>query len=109
MRLSPLDPFMYIAQTGIALACFFAGRYHEASSWAEKALLENPNYYPALRTSAASNALAGRLEEARKAMVRLRKIDPALHVSDLKDLIPFRRPEDAARYAEGLRKAGLPE
>ena len=38
MRLSPLDPLMYLAQSGIAFAHFFAGRYDEASSWAEKAL-----------------------------------------------------------------------
>ena len=109
MRLSPLDPLMYVAQSGIAVAHFCTGRYDEASSWAEKALLESPNYYPALRVFAASNALAGRLEDAQKAMARLRELDPTVRVSDLRDLITRRRPEDATRYAEGLRKAGLPE
>ena len=109
MRLSPLDPLMYVAQNGIALAHFCTGRYDEASSWAEKALLESPNYYPALRVFAASNALAGRLEDAQKAMARLREMDPTVRVSDLRDLILRRRPEDVTRYAEGLRKAGLPE
>ena len=42
-------------------------------------------------------------------MARLRQLDPALRISNLKDLIPLRRPEDLARLAEGLRKAGLPE
>jgi tetratricopeptide (TPR) repeat protein len=98
-----------VAQNGIALAHFCTGRYDEASSWAEKALLESPNYYPALRVFAASNALAGRLEDAQKAMARLREMDPTVRVSDLRDLITRRRPEDATRYAEGLRKAGLPE
>ena len=109
MRLSPLDPLMYGAQCGIAFAHFFAGRYDEASLWAEKVLREEPNYYPAVRICAASSALAGRLEGAQKAMARLRQIDPTLRVSDLRDLPPLRRPEDIARYAEGLRKAGLPE
>jgi TolB-like protein/tetratricopeptide (TPR) repeat protein len=109
MRLSPLDPLVYVAKTGIALAHLFGGSYDEALSWAEKALLENSNYPPALRVFAASNALAGRLEDARKAMSRLREIDPTLRVSDLGDLIPLRRPVDVGRYAEGLRKAGLPE
>jgi TolB-like protein len=63
----------------------------------------------AIRVLAASSALAGRLREAQNAMARLRAIDPALRVSDLMDLNPRRRPEDAARYAEGLRKAGLPD
>ena len=100
MRLSPLDPLTYVAQNGIALAHFCTGRYDEASSWAEKALLESPNYYPALRVFAASNALAGRLEDAQKAMARLREMDPTVRVSDLRDLITRRRPEDATRYAE---------
>jgi adenylate cyclase len=109
MRLSPLDPMMDAAQYGIAFAHFFAGRYDEALSWAGKALRERRNYHSELRIFAASSALAGRLEDAQEAMARLREIDPALRVSDVKDLMPLRRPGDAARYAEGLRKAGLPE
>jgi hypothetical protein len=58
---------------------------------------------------AASGALAGRLEEAQKAMARLRQLEPALRISNLKEFFPFRRPEDLAKWAEGLRRAGLPE
>ena len=42
-------------------------------------------------------------------MELLRQLDPALRVSNLKDWIPLRRPEDFAKWADGLRKAGLPE
>jgi hypothetical protein len=42
-------------------------------------------------------------------MARLRRIDPALRMSNLKDWFPIRRPEHFARWAEGLRSAGLPE
>jgi adenylate cyclase len=62
-----------------------------------------------LRYLAASAAMAGRQEQALKAMARLRELDPTLRISNLKDVTPLRRPEDLARYAEGLRKAGLPE
>jgi TolB-like protein/Tfp pilus assembly protein PilF len=109
MRLSPLDPLMYAAQHGIAFAHFFVGHYDKASSWAEKALREDPDYYPAIRVCAASSALAGRLDHAQKAAARLREIDPTFRVSDLRDYTLLRRPEDVARYTEGLRKAGLPE
>jgi len=75
-----------------------------------KSLHEAPNFVPALRIAAASNALAGRLAEAQAAMASLRQIIPTLRFSNLKELLPpFRRPEDAARITEGLRKAGLPE
>ena len=93
----------------IAFAHLFAGRYDDASSWAEKALGDKPDYHPALRIAAASHALAGRLKEAQNAIARSRRLDSTPHISNLKNQIPLRRPEDLARYAEGLRKAGLPE
>jgi tetratricopeptide (TPR) repeat protein len=109
MRLSPLDSETYGFQGSTAFAHFFCGRYDEASVWAEKAIRENPNFLPVCGIAAASNAFAGRLEAAELAMVRLRQIDPALRVSNLKSQFPLRRAEDLAKFAEGLRKAGLPE
>ena len=110
MRLSPYDPFMFTMQGVTAFAHFFAGRYDEASSWAEKAFWERPNILATLRVAAVSNALAGRLEEAQKAVARALELDPDMRLSNLKDRIgTFRRPEDYAKYADALRKAGLPE
>jgi hypothetical protein len=57
---------------------------------------------------AASSALAGRLDEAQKAIARLCELNPSFRLSDLKDLTAFRRTEDLARLEDGLRKAGLP-
>jgi len=69
-----------------------------------------PNQLSVLRVAAASNALAGRLEKAQKLMARVRQLDAALRISNLADvMMPLRRPEDLARYEQGLRKAGLPE
>ena len=109
MRLSPRDPILFRMQGAIASAHYFAGRYDEASSWAEKALREKPNIQQALRVAAASHALAGRPEEARKAIARIRQLDPDLCISNLLDRLPALRPEDLSRYVEGLRKAGVPE
>jgi hypothetical protein len=56
------------------------------------------------------NAMAGRPEQAHKAVARLRQLNPALRVSSLKDVLgPYRHAEDLSRYEEGLRQAGLPE
>ena len=110
MRLSPLDPRMSGMRAGTAAAHFFLGRYDEAASWAAMALQDNPDYQPGLRIAAASNAMAGRPEQAHKAVARLRQLNPALRVSTLKDVLgPYRRAEDLSRYEEGLRRAGLPE
>ena len=109
IRLSPLDPQTFRAQGGIAFAHFLAGRYHDAITWAEAALRQRPNYLAAIRELAAASALVGRLPEARKAMAHLREIDPAMRVSNVKDWVPFRRPDDLKRLQDGLRTAGLPE
>jgi tetratricopeptide (TPR) repeat protein len=109
MRLSPLDPDMYLAKIGVAMVHFCAGRYDEAVSWAETALRENANFHTPLRILAASSALSGRLEHAQNAMARLREIDPGLHVSNLREVLQVYPPTVMARYVDSLRKAGLPE
>jgi adenylate cyclase len=110
MRLSPLDPSMTGMRNGTAHAQFFLGCCDEAASWAAMALQDNPDFQGGLRIEAASNAMAGRPEQAHKAVARLRQLNPTLRVSTLKDLVgPYRRAEDVSRYEEGLRQAGLPE
>jgi hypothetical protein len=96
-------------QAGTGFAHFLAGRYDEATCWADKALWAQTNYVTPIRIAAASSALAGRLAEARKAMARLRELDPAMRVVNVKEWAPLRRPDDLARLEDGLRKAGLPE
>ena len=110
MRLSPIDPFTCFMQDGMAHAHFFAGRYDEALSWAMMALRELPHSPAALRIAAASCALAGRGEEAKKLAGRLLEIDPALRVSSLQNVLgPYRHREHPEKYANALRKAGVPE
>jgi TolB-like protein/tetratricopeptide (TPR) repeat protein len=109
MRFSPLDPEMFRMQAGMAMAHLFAGRFEIASSWAEKAYRELPSFLMVVGVIAASHALAGRIDDARRAMDHLRQLDPTLRISNLRDWIPIRRPEHLATFAEGLRKAGLPE
>src|SRR6266508_4202598 len=100
IRLSPLDPRVGLMQTAMAFAHFFAGRHDEASSWADRAVRDAPDFVAATYISAASHALAGRLEIAQRTMARARQFDPARRISDLKDEIPLRRPQDYARLAE---------
>jgi TolB-like protein/class 3 adenylate cyclase len=109
IRLSPVDSLMFMMQTAMAFAHFIAGRYDEAYGWAEKALQRNPFVSPATRIAVASAALLGRSGEAAKYLALLRQLDPGLVVSNLKERVNLRRPDDLARLAEGLRKAGLPE
>ena len=110
MRLSPLDPWAIGVRNGTAFSHFLLGRYDEAASWAAMSLQDNPDFQPGLRIAAASNAMAGRPEQAHKAVARLRQLNPALRISNLKEVLgPYRHAEDLSRLEEGLRQAGLPE
>ena len=109
IRLNPLDPLIPRMHTGVAAAQFLAGQYIEAAASAENALRQHPNDQILLRMAAASHALAGQITDAQKALGRVRHLNPALRLSKIAELAPCRRPEDVAKYVEGMRKAGLPE
>jgi hypothetical protein len=91
----------------MAYAHFLANCYDTASSYAEKAIRDNPTFLHSICISAAGNAFAGRLEPAQRAMARAREFSPDLRASNLGDLAPIHRAKDLALFAKGLRKAGL--
>jgi TolB-like protein len=109
MRLSPLDPLMSFMLSFTAMAHFLAGRYGEAWPLAERVCRERPNSLGVLRMAAACDVLAGRMNEASGLIARALQLDPDQRISNLKDRVGPYRPEDFAKYADALRKAGLPE
>jgi TolB-like protein len=109
MRLNPLDPEMYRMQAGMAFAHLFAGRFDVAASWAEKSVRQLPDFLIPAGIIAASHALAGRQSEAERAINHLRQLDPTLRVSNLREWLPIHRDDHLATFAEGLRRAGLPD
>ena len=109
IRMSPVDPFMFDMLNAVAMAHLLAGRFEEASSWAERSLREKPDFLASLRFAAASYALAGRTEDAQKVVRRILALDPSERISNLAEVVSIRRAADMALFSEGLRKAGLPE
>jgi TolB-like protein len=111
VRLSPLDPLLFFAQTGIAYAHFMAGRYDDGSSWARSAVLQRPNYLTAQFMLAACHAMSGRVEEARVVCARLMQARPTLRISRIIPKIEtrFRNAEDVERLSQACRIAGIPE
>lgn len=94
----------------MAHAFFYQGRHEEAVVWAEQMLQHNPDSHPGLRIGAASAAFADNREVAHRLTARLRVIDPAIRVSRLREYLgPYQRLDFVEKYAEGLRRAGLPE
>ena len=109
VRLSPVDPQRPGMLAAIAVAHFAAGRFEIASSLAKTAMLEQSNNFMAALAAAGANAMAGNLDIATSAMVRVRELDPTFCFSKVKDRLPHREPELLARWNDALRRAGLPE
>jgi len=109
MRLSPLDSELFRMKTGIGLAHLIAGRFDEATAWAAKGVRDAPALVLPGAVLAASHALGGRIDKAEVALRQARAFNPAMRLAGLNVWLPFRRPEDANLFADGLRKAGLPE
>jgi hypothetical protein len=68
-----------------------------------------PDFLMVVGVMAASHALAGRTDDATRAIGHLHELDPTLRVSNLTDWLPIRRPQDVTIFADGLRRAGLQE
>jgi TolB-like protein len=109
VRLSPLEPRIFLAQTGMAYAHFLAGRYEEGSSWASTALRQQTNFLSAQRIVMACHAMSGRIEEARQACALALQMDSTQRISGIKTRSPFRRQQDIEKLAEAFRIAGMPE
>lgn len=109
LRLSPMDPFLFLMQTGIAFAHFLTDRYEDGSSWAKSAVLHRPNYLNAQFILAACHAMSGRVEEARMIGARLTEARPALRISILvPKLARIYAPEHLERIARACHIMGLP-
>jgi TolB-like protein len=108
IRLSPVDPHLFLPHTGMAFAHFFAARYEDGLSWATSAIKRQPNFPHAQRILMSNLAMAGRVTDACRACDAILRNDPALRISSIKGT-PFRRLEDIEKLGQAWRMAGVPE
>ena len=110
MQLDPMEPWAFHSYYGIALPYFFTGRYEDALTWLDQALLNRPNYASPLRLKIAVLAMAGRpSEEIQKAIGKLHSVEPDLSVTELMQRIAHFQQVDLDLYMKALRLAGLPD
>jgi adenylate cyclase len=76
MRLSPVDPAMFLFTTALGFAHYTGGRYEDAAEWAGRALRDRPAYLAARRLLATGLAEVGRLDAAREAVRALLAVAP---------------------------------
>jgi adenylate cyclase len=110
MRLDPHNPFRYLLGLGIANFCM--GELQEAISLVERALRLNPETFEVPVILAAYYALLGRDQEARAAIETFKKekvdILGGFNLRAFMNNSPFKDRTVAQRFADGLRKAGIP-
>ena len=111
-RLSLRDPRDWFMSTGMAIACTCDCKYGEAVTWAEKALMQNRRFAPALRQLAFALVMTGERERAAEIVQELLLIEPDFSLSRLRLRVPFGvdLPNSYwATFSGALRSAGLPE
>ena len=107
MRLSPFDPMTALCVGGIAVAHYLAGRYAQAIETTVEAARLRPGFQGAHRMHCAALAQAGRLDEARATLVRVKREQPHLSIAWIRANVPYQTPELMERFLDGMRKAGL--
>lgn len=86
-----------------------SGDYREAAAAGRQAIELNPWFSSSFKGYLAALGYLGNARDAASVMERLLKLEPGFTVNDAIRRSPMGLPEDVERYAEGLRRAGLPE
>ncbi len=109
LALGTHDPQRWAFLSYGALALLFAGRYEEAVVWTERAsAIPNCQYWTTAHRVVALAHL-GRLGEAHGAVGQLLRECPEFSLAYAQEkLFYLKRPEQLARYLEGLAAAGVP-
>ncbi len=108
IRLSPIDPMLYMMLAGMGIALIERRRFDEAVVVARKAARQNQAYATTYRCLASALAHLGREAEVREVVSRLLELDPNFRISEW-----VKRGAQWHKHnrllIEGIRKAGLPE
>jgi adenylate cyclase len=105
IRLNPFAPNWYFYSLGNAF--FVLGQYGEAAEAYQKAIQRSPDFLLVRIGLAASFGALGHEEEARAAAIEVLRIDPKFTLERFAHGLLYKDQNDADRYLDALRKAGL--
>jgi len=86
-----------------------SGNYASAIDVGRRAIELNPCFSSAYKGYLAALGHMDKTREAAEVSRRLLDLEPGFSVRQALSRSPLSRPEDIARYVDGLRRAGLPE
>ena len=104
-RRNPYCPAWYIHAAGVAYRNL--GKWDEAIAACKKALVKNPDHFPALDVMASVYGMSGQLDDGRAVAAEIMKINPGYCVE--KGWLPYKNKADAEAVFNSLRIVGIPE
>ena len=108
-RLSPYDPHGFFFDTAQIMPNLLLGEYDAAITSGRRAMVLNPDFSSSLKAQLAALGHLGRDQEAEEVRDRLLMLEPNFSINAATSRSPMVRSEDVALYADGLRRAKLPE
>lgn len=108
-ELSPLDPLEFFFEMGLALSFLLRGEFETSVDCGRKALKLNPSFSSTCKCFLSALGYAGGSVERAEVLARLLALEPGFTVQNALNRSPLSRLDDRELYAEGLRRAGLPD
>jgi adenylate cyclase len=108
LKLSPLDPLRYFYETLAATAELSACNYDDVIALAKRSLKGNRTHTSTWRSLAIAQAESGRLEDARRTVQELLKLDPDFTIARYRNWTPSIDFDTGRRWADALARAGVP-
>lgn len=108
-RLSRFDPHGFFFETALMVPHLFRGEYDRVVAIARRVTPLKPGFASTLRIHLAALGHLGRAEAAAEVRAHLLRLEPRFSIAETIARTPLARPQDRALYADGLRRAGLPE
>ena len=106
LRLNPVKP-PSMCLSNLARSYQMIGKYEESIRFYKRLLQEQPNHLRGNTGLTATYSMMGRMEEARAQAGEVLRVNPKFSLERWAKTLRFKNPDDAERYIEALRKAGL--
>jgi TolB-like protein len=109
LSLSPFDPHAFFFETALIMPYLLTGQYEQAAQSGRRALRLHPGLSSTHKGLLSALGHLGLAVEAATIRQHLLELEPGFTVREAMARSPLQNVADLACYAEGLRRAGLPE
>jgi tetratricopeptide (TPR) repeat protein len=107
--LSPHDPHSFFFDMALMMPYYLQGAFDKAQQCGRRAVELNPGFTSTYKGYLATLGQLGQHQEAKRVMARLLELETGFSIRNALDRSPMTRDSDRKLYAEGLRRAGLPD